>query len=333
MLGRLRIAVRHLRRVTESLHPRRSFLKDRLAGGPFRCGPVAVAVPFALVLSLLLAACAPCDVGSRTCAPPGKVASLVPIWTDGCTLLVDVGLNGHEEKLVLDTGAGWPTVAEGTAREVGADPVGTVRVVHSGGAMGDALVDAAPWLSPAFKGSLGNDLLQNWDVDLDLPDGVLAFERPQTCRRPRASWTGDAVAVAVDRGGDEVAFPISVDGARRSAILDSGATVTTLAGASPARASTGDPGGVVEYGYEGTFRARPRLIHHLVVGGHDLGDLPAVEADGWKEPEALLGLDFLARHRVLISYRARTLFIAPATVPPAPELTAVAGGVLACRAP
>ena len=282
-------------------------------------------------MPVLLAGCAARIGTPSVCVPAGEIASYVPMWTDGCSLFVDVGLNGREEKLVLDTGATWTTITETTEREIEADPIRIFQVIHGGGksmmaglarvsrlslagaVMGDAVVyvaGATPWLPATFRGSLGNELLQNWDVDLDLPDGLLAFEHPQTCRPPQASWSGDAVAVTMDRSKGEIAFPVSVDGMQRPAILDSGATVTTLTRGTRVGPAV-QPGSIAEYGYEAAFRARPLRVDHLVLGGYDFGDLAAVQTDGSKEPELLIGLDFLARHRVLISYRTQMFFVEP----------------------
>lgn len=293
-----------------------------------------------LVLSLGLAACA-----APVAAPPQTA--------EGCTLsrradlpLVDarnfmlapVRINHHTAQLVVDTGAETSLVTPQAAHALAlprAPGKGTVLLGISGAVrtenvlahefvvgdttrtdkrLGLGAMPSFPHASPPVIGLLGADVLAQYDIDLDLPNGRMALYAARGCTRIMP-WPG-AVSVPIARTRSGLAFvDVLVNGTTVRALLDTGARTTLLARETAARlgltpavlardpARVGVGIGLVDLG------VRQHRFAELGLPGAIDHDVPANIADLRLPGIAmLLGADYLGRRRVWISYATDRLY-------------------------
>jgi len=175
-----------------------------------------------------------------------------------------------------------------------------------------------PGGTPAVIGFLGGDVLQHFDLDLDLPGRTLSLwsvqPGPGPCALP-PGWPEPHDRVALQIADGRPTLPVTLDGHRLTALLDTGARSELLAlraaqrlGLSEA-ALAGDPGGVTR-----GVDLSPHLYHwhqfgRLVVGG-EVSNRPVLTVARLDEPfDMLLGSAWLRGRRVWISYATDSLFI------------------------
>jgi len=244
--------------------------------------------------------------------------------------LVSVLLDGHLARMVLDTGAGVSIVTRGAAARLGlpADPwvsstlrgasgllerhanvdvgvarAGAVRLFQQPG-RGLSLPVTSSDLGGA-DGLLGGDVLQHYDIDLDIPNARLLLGAPGPA--PPASETvhlqllrrtlllapvtldGHALLALVDTGAG--ASILNARGLYRLGLLapqdDKVVTLQTVGGIAPARLHR-----FTEFRIGKLSIAKPTLITQTVPNAaYDL----------------VLGLDVLARQRLRLSYATLTL--------------------------
>ena len=295
-----------------------------------------------VLLPLLLAACA--DPGAR-CGFAGQ--GTLPIAPLGSFAAVPATVNAEPVRLVVDTGAGHTVLSSDAARRGGVAPdlQHTIRATGIGGTatyatgridslrLGDIPVEPAVVTVmesvPLADGNLGMDILGDVDLDIDLPAGRIALHRGLLCPGAAPPWGVPATelrTVAVlPRALPATARPrlllvgIELDGQPALALLDTGAGRSVVARAFAARlgvdaaALAASPPLALaglspesgqgriwrfrEVGIAGRRFAAPSM---LVADLHDAGF------------DVLLGMDYLRRHRVWLSYRARRVFVADA---------------------
>ena len=305
---------------------------------------------FSASLCLLLAACS-----GGTCSAPQKDAeiALMPFHGDE---IAPVLIDGVATGLILDTGADGLTVTpqavadlklethslplrsigiggESTSQAAeiadlkfgGADIPGAAAVVSTLSAAGLAEF-------PAY-GLFGEDLLTNWDVDVDAAHDQLTLYEPQQCGAPAAPWSGSSASVDIPRvltgvatrSADvskgqidetglqsaytgQILFPVTLDGRTLTARLDTGAARSAVrqdAVGLDGAALAADHGERLVGLNNASVRFRRHPFQHLVIDGIDEGP---IEADVGPLPisgvDMLIGEDFLHRHRVYIAYHA-----------------------------
>ncbi len=246
-----------------------------------------------------------------------------------------MSLNGDAAGLLMDTGAAISVITpqavaeerlfarssrfrlggiggESFAREVGIDHLGiggaeAADVTFMEGTLWKRSLDEYP-----VFGLLGQDLLSNWDLDLEAGRDRLTLYDADTCPAAPA-WTKHAIAV--DQTGSltgRINLPVELDGHAVDAMIDTGSAITTvradlLGGPADAGAKAVTLMGVGQ----SPVRGVRRRVSHLAIGGVDLGPMTVVAADDLNGLPMLLGTDFLRRHRVFIAWHANKLFIAP----------------------
>jgi predicted aspartyl protease len=310
-------------------------------------GRAAVA---ALLLALMpLAGCAvapdPAGQGAHVGADACRLEKLAtfPVTFRRNVPVVDVRLDGGRAAMILDTGAAASLVTRAAAERLSLPADGTRRylsagiggVTTGGGVRARALeLDAVSlpdyplvlgsfplrgWGEPPLDGLLGNDVLQHFDVELDLSRGRVVLYRPRVCASAVPPWDEPWIALrrpdaAPDR--NLVYVPVELDGRALVGFLDSGAMATVVhTGAAAAigvdaRALAADGAIEIHGAAPVDAAARVHRFHSLRIGP-DEGTRPAllVATLPPDHGDVLVGVGYLRGRRVWISYATQTVFV------------------------
>lgn len=252
------------------------------------------------------------DTGSTASVMVGSAADRLNLtrWPSGGYRLIGIGGEAYAESVVIDE----------------------LRIGRSTRRTWRALVAGESDLNDDVALLIGQDFLQNFDVEFDLPHNVVRlFEPKGRCDGVGlAYWSTDtALEVPIDVS-QVVTLEVEVNGQRLRAMLDSG-TASTLTTAAAARLGIA-PGmaGVVPAGCSfGLGRNEIERwiapIDRVSIGVETIEKAKFYVADLWKYatraesgsvppwqpaslPDMLLGIDFLRSHRVLISHSQRSMY-------------------------
>ena len=181
-------------------------------------------------------------------------------------------------------------------------------------AFADRLADGAQ-----VSGLIGADILSRYDLDLDIPGRRLALWRVSDCEQVTPDWQGGAGSAALQiEASRHATLPVRIDDSRLQLTLDTGSPSLVLS--TRAAAQAGAPPEDVEDSRRlaGTgvnaraFSAWLHIFHHLDVAGHSFGDVRAVVVSPGRlhgDSDGLLGLEYLKRGRVWISYATGRFFM------------------------
>lgn len=305
------------------------------SGGP-AIGPSR---PLLFVLALVLA-------GPATAAPcrPAPLATLTARVSAAETVLVPVTLDGRPTQFQLDTGADMSLVSLALARALGLPrsmaatpllvgasgrPIREWTTAHSleigGLARGPSFLAVVPDTAIAdgeAQGLLGANYLSAWDVELDLAAGRIALYAPAPCADGGIAWPRRPSAVRIEVGAKGRALlPMTLDGTRVRALLDTGASRTVMALATARRLygiAPDSPGlrpqtemRTSDGGALTTFR---KTFSSLSLGGISFRnpdiDLIEMRVPPGQEPpfDLILGVEHLRQLHLLIAYRERMLY-------------------------
>lgn len=296
---------------------------------------------------LLLCACLLVWHGTARAACTVQERTAVPFTLTGGHLLVPVTVNGIDASFVLDTGSQRSVVTpeavqrlhltldkwvDTTMRGVGgivehanADP----RSLTLGGVTlrPNALADIVSlsvgklpsgYGGPAVDGLLGRDLLSRFDLQFDLAAHRLTLFAVHDCGGRFLPWRQPYAAVpATAVAGHALIVPITLDGHRLSALLDTGASATmvTLPGMMRlglTEASMAAEPGAVARG----IGPHARPMHRHRFASLEVGSETISRPVLWVAPvrvipivDALLGADWLAEQsRVWMSFATNQVF-------------------------
>jgi predicted aspartyl protease len=282
-------------------------------------------------------------VPARGACIMNRVALLpVTLWQN--KLYVPVTVNGTARRFFVDTGAAVSAVSEATAAElniphdfdhtmdmfgVGGQEsrlyIGEVDRFSVGGvefrnrrfpvsAFGDVLADGLHHAD----GLIGADILSRFDVDIDIPRRQIGLWTVQDCSEVKPDWPGgaDGVQLAIEPSR-HVTVPVRIDGAPLELLLDTGAPALVLS--TRAAAEAGATPDILEQnpritGFGMNNRSYPAWLHifrRLEVGRQVYGDIRAVVVNRGRYADigdGLLGIEFLKRGRVWISYATSMFF-------------------------
>ncbi len=249
---------------------------------------------------------------------------------------VPATIGGVPVTLLLDTGAQGMLVTPEAARALAlpVDPGVTTRVLGTGGAhlasnvllrglrVGGVMIPdrstpvsplfGVPTLDPPLAGLLGAPLLAAYDVDLDVPGGRMTLYDPQDCATPPVR--GSALPLEVTPAG-EALLPVMANGQALLALLDTGSRGTILTDATAARLGVrGEVAASTARGIDGQpMPLRYVRLRELRVGADVVADMPVIVAPVQVgRGDMLLGLDWVGRRRVWISYRSGRVVIGAA---------------------
>ncbi len=272
-----------------------------------------------------------------------KIAE-VPLVTLGRSVSVSVTIANIKTLMILDTGASTATISPGFAERMrvpeGANkaPVlGTGGVVKAD-SVDDTIIEMGSVRLPArtmrvvkmpfnkreVAGLLGGEVFAAYDLEIDIPGGRLALYDPNHCADGFLPWSTDAAPIAFsEQAGHLILVRPTINGKPVSAILDTGAEVTTMK-ISTARALGLD--------VEKIFKEQTAQHFGVGVGGEliptalarikelRLGSIVHANVDvsigGLSEKvgsgfDMLLGFDFLQTNKLWISHRLGQVFLAP----------------------
>ena len=296
---------------------------------------------FGLVATLLLALAGCADPGQQACkVETAADLRLLPIDR---RVAVEASLAGQPVILYIDTGTFISSVTQGAADRFDLRPgpdthymplngiggttfASVVRVPKLGLGHGIASAQDLPVIDMPLKASsgipvlglFGTDFLQNYDVDLDVPGGHFGLYQPVGCGDDVKPFDPPLFELPFRFEGSEIVVTVRLNGVSVDAILNSGATRTTIGRLDAARAGVTDADLAADQavGVSGidrtVMKARLHQFHSLEVGDERLDNFRFVVA-GLESGKTILGFDFLRHNRVFISYARRRLFIQPAS--------------------
>ena len=284
--------------------------------------------------------------------------------------MVPVTLSGQPKYMLLDTGSGFNMIAPKTAdalglkRQKGRFELFDVsndyssEYVTSSFAIGGITADRLNLVvepdsmtvgdSELDSGLLGFDILSHFDVDIDFGTGKLNLISPDHCEGKVVYWPSSAVAVVPmtlhELGHIEI--PVKLDGQLQYAIVDTGAsntTLTTLAAASAYDLKLGSPdapalGNLQGHESQATYQHTFKTLEFEGVGINNpqvaiIPDSTRHTRAAASEPEVgshlskatrdetritmLIGMNVLRHLHIYIAYKEHKLYITPAGTPAA----------------
>ena len=294
--------------------------------------------------------------------------------TRGGTLLVPAGINGTQMPLLLDTGGGVSSVTEKTADALHLSHLDSrLKTLDMRGNASQQFVrldtlelgplkgkdiDLMIWPdhNAQFNGLIAGDILKRYDVELNFATLKFNLFSQDHCEGKVIYWPATALAVvpfamsrAMTGNPDEPAtintwpdthirVPVTLDGKTFKAIIDTGATISSMS-AAVARSAfgiTADAPGAVRlntggsdpddqrFGYifhslafEGIAVTNPHIvIRPDLVGKKDPNNTNTagsriIRVDDGLEPDLTVGMDVLKHLHLYIAYREQKLYITP----------------------
>ncbi|MEA1674199.1 retroviral-like aspartic protease family protein [Nitrospirillum sp. BR 11163] len=298
------------------------------------------------LLCLGLAA-TPAAAEKSKCRP--QPLSALPITMDRNMPLIDVGINGQQVHMLLDTGSDTNFITRPAAERLklrhGWEPGLHAEGVGGHVAMYSSQIDdmtLGNWLvhrvempvlsnhdigdGPDVVGVLGERFLSNFDLDIDIAHNRLTLFHPEDCEHTAlASYWGvpyDYTKIERMReDGSPIWLTVMVNGQPVRAVLDTGAetSVLTLQAAERVGMTPQTPG--VTHAGKSSGIGNDEVDDYVgLFDSFKLGDEEIRRVrlrfgnmfghGGWDTPEMLLGLDFLRAHRVFISHSQHRLYFA-----------------------
>ncbi|MGN6374419.1 MAG: aspartyl protease family protein [Sphingomonas sp.] len=268
----------------------------------------------------------------------------LPVTMEGRQPTVPVTINGHQTRLLADSGAFFSTVPEATAREYGLklspapfgfymEGIGGTADVKLGTAqdfkIGRLALHRAQFIvggsAAGGAGLIGQNLLGFADVEYDLAHGAIRLMRPEHCAKDQnlAYWAqGKPVSIVeideLDQFDKHTEGVVVLNGVKLRALFDTGASTTMLTKHAAARVGFKTDGpDVKEDGYtEGLGRHVVQTwlakFDSLAIGDNEtiknirlrVGDIGDSD-DSW---DMLIGADFFLSHRVYVSNKLHRMY-------------------------
>jgi predicted aspartyl protease len=280
-------------------------------------------------------------VGAAT--PAGcSVGQMLELKTtmNGVEPMVTIGINGHPEQFMVDSGAFYSDISTGKATELGLHPAALpgfylkgVGGETSAGVVTVKTVDLAgvPLRNIQFivgggeirrgAGLLGQNVLGIGDTEYDLAHGAVRLMKPHNCHHVNfAYWAADKPVSTVVIEPRSPQHPhtigeVTINGVRMRAMFDTGANRSTMTLAAAARLGlkTNSPD-VHVAGYSTGIGRRTVTDYLIPIDSIKLGDqeevrrthilASAMELDA----DLLIGADFFLSHRVYVANAEHKLF-------------------------
>ena len=235
---------------------------------------------------------------------------------------------GQPVSFVLDTGAEGMLIEPAAAERLHLPLRGMTRIQGTGGSqdarivllpglrLGDAAMPSqlAPVLplpitlttAPPLAGLLGASLLQQFDLDLDIPGARISLSLPGACPTP----PGTILPLTLSRSG-EALIPVRVNGQGLTAQIDTGSRPTLLTKRAAERLGLEMPVSAnTAPGIDGQRLPTGHTRVRLGIGGTPDADTPISIAPLQLDADLLLGFDVLRRQRVWIGYARREVSFA-----------------------
>jgi predicted aspartyl protease len=277
----------------------------------------------------------------------GLDADLPVTYADGHIPVVTVDIRGQAVRLMVDSGAAISFLSPGAYNRLQLDqtvnPVGYTATGLGGGRQisAFALVDihfgvvevkdqvlaifsksTPDEIGPnAIDGIMGYDILQYFDIGLDLPHNRISLYTPQHCTITETPWPGDYAPTPFTR--PDAGSPViqeAIDGQNFNVTIDTGANSSLIMQA-PLRRSNVTPeaepatsinSGTGMAGLK--FQGRRVQFSTLDIGAEEFDNAwltldTTREADLNELSDGLLGEDYLSSHRIFIDNWANTAYL------------------------
>ncbi|MGQ0741775.1 MAG: aspartyl protease family protein [Alphaproteobacteria bacterium] len=257
-------------------------------------------------------------------------------------MLVPVTITGAKKTLLLDTGGYFSEITPQATDQLGlkrrnigifqynawGHPV-TQRVRIRGFALGNVKAESVDFMvgtAPAgVDGTLAPNLFRAYDVELDFAGNKLTLVSPDHCKGQVVYWPHTAVAAVPMRVTEtgRIVFPVSLDGSRLQAMLDTGAARTTISTAAAQK----------NFGISmraGTHRFKTLSIDGVTVNNPEIAlsanvtRAPRGELEGLPSadirrysPDLLIGMSTLKHLHVYIAYSEQMLYFTAGVGTPA----------------
>lgn len=272
----------------------------------------------------------------------GKVAEL-PITMAGTRPLITAKINDKEARFVLDSGAFFSMMSAATAAEfnlrlkeaphglrlqgVGGSvntSIATVKELTFAGALIHNVEFLVGGSEIGGAGLIGQNFLEQWDVEYDFSKGVVRLFKPEGCKKSRlAYWVTPGQSYSemeIESVREARLHTIGegyVNGQKIRVMFDTGAYTSVLSRKAAARAGINlDSPGVVEAGYgsgigRGTVKTYLATASSFKIGdGEEIKNarLRISESD-LPEGDMLLGSDFFVSHHIFVSNSQHKLYV------------------------
>lgn len=279
------------------------------------------------------------EAAAQDCRP--KRRAELTATPAGNVPLVTVSINGAAATFLLDTGAERTILTAAAAKRLRIEPhyeyprrmqslQGAVssgdarlRTVELGGmTLDDVRILVASVTLPsvagkAIDGLLGADFLTGFEVDLDLPRNRLTLYEKAPCAVAAPPWGQPFVRISVNRSlHDRLFFPVSLDGRRLDALIDTGAQLTALDAESAAKLGiraadlARDPVAKLRGVASEVVMSRAHRFGRLDIGGEVVRDpIIVVTRLALQDADLVIGADFLRTRRVWLSYGSHQIFL------------------------
>jgi len=180
-------------------------------------------------------------------------------------------------------------------------------------------VGHAPW----FEAIVGAPFLLQTDMELSVPEKEIRFYKPIGCQNAwLAYWDRNAVVIPFERNNPDrlpvnPVFTIEVNGQKLDAIIDSGASRTTIDSRAAERIGIRLEGpDVVRNGSAYGVGKRRIANWHARVASFKIGDeiirdaeIEVMDTRGRIDIDVLIGDDFLRAHRVLFAMSQKKIYL------------------------
>jgi len=309
------------------MHP--SNAASRRGGRPARAFAHA-ALTLAAALGLPAAATAACHLGTLP----------MPVTMVGSRAVIDVGIEGQQVPLMMDTGAFYSMLTEPAARQLGLRlrhaPDGLtvwgltgildyhVATVHKLQFGPRDLKDVEFMVGGndsdrGVMGLLGRNLLGSSDIEFDLANGVinLVFPNADCDNRVMAYWARDTPVAELELVTNDrqitpaIEATVLVNGRKVRALFDTGAgSALSLKAAHDAGIKDADmtPGGVMLGVGTGRGKRWSAPMATIDFGGELIRN-SRIEIGDFDEPGMLLGIDFFLSHHIYVSHKQKRIYI------------------------
>jgi len=284
--------------------------------------------------------CAPPAAAADTCTPVERAE--LALQVEHRSPFVAMTLDGGAATFLLDTGAERTVVSTEAAHRLGlaahyttnsplaglggAVPTGEVHPSHvtlGGTDLSGFFALVAQLVLPKLHGQpadglLGGDVLDGFDLDIDLIDQRLFLFTPVQCAQPLLPWHRAIHAtdahISLRR---RLVFDVQIDGRTLPAFIDTGAQSSFIDIAAAARLGVGEaelrkdpPVNVRGIGNAESGLRLHRFAAVMVAGVAWSGPVLVAAPLHLDDADVILGADFLETHRVWFAYQGRHLFIA-----------------------
>jgi tetratricopeptide (TPR) repeat protein len=293
-------------------------------------------------VACLLVSLAACPVHAATKCKLAKLAEL-PITMSGLRPTIMAKINGVDAQFALDSGAFYSMISSATAAqfELRPKPVHGLKVNGVGGGTDVALATIKVFTLAGIAvhdvdflvggsevgagaiGILGQNFLEQWDVEYDLAKGVVRLFKSEDCKHTRlAYWVApDQDLSMMDINHTTFLRPHAmgaafINGVQITVMFDTGAATSVLSLRAAARAGVKpDMAGVVEAGYSsgigrGAVKTYIAPFSSFKIGGdEEIKNTRLRIADiNLEQGDMLLGADFFLSHHVFVANSQHRLY-------------------------